>query len=206
MNKMKQHWENIFQTKSDQQKSWYQSYPSISIELIEELHPGKNAAIVDIGGGDSLLVDSLLDKGYTNITVLDISASAIENSKKRLGDKSHQVKWVTSDILDFHGHEQFNVWHDRAAFHFLTTDAEIENYVETCRTLIAPSGYLILGTFSESGPQKCSGLDVKRYSESSMTVRFAQGFDRIRCVEENHVTPTKAKQDFLFCVFKKQDR
>jgi len=203
MKKTKQHWEEIFQNKTDQQKSWYQSYPSTSIKLIEELSLHKNAAIIDVGGGDGRLVDSLLEKDYTNITVLDISSVAIENAKKRLGDNAKKVKWVVSDILDFHGNKQFDLWHDRAAFHFITTDKEIEKYVGVCENHIVSRGYLILGTFSEKGPQKCSGLDIKQYSQDSMSVRFEEKFERIICMEEDHTTPSGINQNFLFCIFKK---
>jgi len=203
MNKTKQHWEEIFEQKTDQQKSWYQSYPSMSIKLIEELSLHKNAAIIDVGGGDGRLVDSLLEKGYTNITVLDISSNAIENAKKRLGDNAKKVKWVVSDILDFNSRRQFDLWHDRAAFHFITTDKEIEKYVEVCENHIVSRGYLILGTFSEKGPQKCSGLDIKQYSQDSMSVRFEKKFERIICMEEDHTTPSGINQNFLFCIFNK---
>ena len=203
MNKIKQHWEDIFQANTDQQKSWYQSYPSTSIALIEDLHPDKNSAIIDVGGGDSRLVDGLLEKGYNNITVLDISSNAIENAKKRLGAIAKRVNWVVSDILNFEPAEQFDIWHDRAAFHFLIDDEEIKKYVEISERVIAPGGHLILGTFSEKGPQKCSGLEIKRYSQISMSTTFKKNFETIKCMDENHITPSKTRQNFTFCIFRK---
>ena len=206
MNKMKQHWEEIFQQKTDHQKSWFQPYPSTSIKLIEEINLDKNAAIIDVGGGDSRLIDNLIEKGYTNVTVLDISSNALENAKIRLGDNAKKVKWAISNILNFRSDQQFDLWHDRAAFHFITTDKEIEKYVETSYNIITTGGYLIIGTFSEKGPQKCSGLDIKQYSEDSMSARFEETFEKIICLKEDHITPSGNKQNFLFCIFKKRNK
>jgi len=203
MKQVQQHWENIFSHKSDEQKSWYQSYPSTSVKLIEELNLSRAAAIIDVGGGDSKLVDVLLEKRYTNLSVLDISETAILNVKKRLGNEATKVKWIISDILEYKPERQFELWHDRAAFHFLTTDEQIRKYVHLTEANILTGGYLILGTFSEKGPLKCSGLDVMRYSRQSMAPRFADQFENIKCIEESHETPSKTIQHFLFCVFRK---
>jgi len=203
MEDFEQHWENIFQHKSDKQKSWYESYPTLSIAFIERLQLPKDAAIIDVGGGDSRLVDALLEKGYSNITVLDISATAIENTKRRLDQNAQKINWIVGDILEFHSDLKFDLWHDRAAFHFLIAEDKIKKYVQLCETNTTPGGYLIVGTFSEKGPEKCSGLDVRRYSEASMSLRFEGKFERIKCVEENHITPFKTRQSFLFCSFKK---
>jgi len=203
MSKMQQHWEKIFQLKPDEQRSWYQPYPTTSIAFIEELRLSKDAAIIDVGGGDSRLVDTLLEKNYNNITVLDISATAIENVKKRLGKNAQKVKWIVSDILDYRSDLPFDLWHDRAAFHFFTTEKEIKSYVKICENNVTTGGYLLLGTFSEKGPQKCSGLEIKQYSETSMSLRFEREFERQKCIEENHITPSKTMQNFLFCSFKK---
>ena len=201
---MKQHWEDFFQHKAEDKKSWFQSYPSASIAFIEALHLPKDAEIIDVGGGDSRLVDALLKQEYTNITVLDISSTAIENVKRRLGKSGDKIKWVVSDILDYRSGLQFDLWHDRAAFHFLTVEEEIKKYIRVSENSIASGGFLILGTFSEKGPQKCSGLEIKQYSQASMALRFENKFERIKCIEEPHVTPTKNIQNFIFCSFKKR--
>jgi 2-polyprenyl-3-methyl-5-hydroxy-6-metoxy-1,4-benzoquinol methylase len=200
---VKQHWEAVFATKAAEEVSWFQPYPKTSMEFVELFHLPLDAHIIDIGGGDSHFVDSLLDKGYKNIYVLDISANAIERAKKRLGARACKVQWIVSDILDFEPPVQFDFWHDRAAFHFLTSEDKIYKYVSLAEEGIKSNGYLILGTFSENGPKECSGLEIKQYSEVSMSARFELAFDRIKCITEDHMTPTNSIQNFLFCSFKK---
>ncbi len=145
-----------------------------------------------------------LKKGYQNIWVLDISAKAIERAKKRLGSKASNVCWIVSDITDFKPPLQFDFWHDRAAFHFLTTEDKIYKYISITEDAIKKDGYLILGTFSENGPKNCSGLEIKQYSEASMSARFEITFDRIKCIQEDHKTPFNTIQNFLFCSFKRK--
>lgn len=200
----KEHWENIYRSKSEQEVSWFQIYPKTSIEFIELFKLPLTANIIDIGGGDSHFVDALLEKGYQNIWVLDISENAIERAKKRLGEKASKVHWIVSDITEFVPDVVFDFWHDRAAFHFITTEDKIYKYVSIAEDAINKDGYLILGTFSENGPSKCSGLDLKQYSEASMSARFEIAFDRIKCIEENHITPFNTIQNFLFCSLKKK--
>ncbi|OYU55407.1 MAG: SAM-dependent methyltransferase [Chitinophagaceae bacterium BSSC1] len=200
----KDHWEKIFETKSENEVSWFQPYPKTSVEFLELFHLPLDANIIDIGGGDSHLVDVFLEKGYKNIYVLDISEKALERAKKRLGANGELVHWIISDIIDFHPPVKFDFWHDRAAFHFLTTEEKIDTYVQIAESSINPNGYLILGTFSENGPEKCSGLEIKQYSETSMSVRFENQFDRIKCITEEHVTPFNTIQNFVFCSFKKK--
>lgn len=200
----KEHWENIYRSKSEQEVSWFQIYPKTSMEFIELFKLPLTANIIDIGGGDSHFVDALLEKGYQNIWVLDISEIAIERAKKRLGDKASKVHWVVSDITEFVPGVVFDFWHDRAAFHFITTEDKIYKYVSIAEDAIKKDGYLILGTFSEKGPKKCSGLEIKQYSETSMSARFEIAFNRIRCFEVNHITPFNSIQNFLFCSFKKK--
>jgi ubiquinone/menaquinone biosynthesis C-methylase UbiE len=168
----KEHWENIFRSKSEKEVSWFQEYPKTSMEFIELFELPVTANIIDIGGGDSHFVDALLDKDYQNIWVLDISKNAIEKAMKRLGEKAAKVHWILSDVTEFIPDMQFDFWHDRAAFHFLTTEEKIYKYVSIAEDAIRKDGYLILGTFSENGPSKCSGLEVKKYSEASMSARF----------------------------------
>lgn len=198
----KNHWENVYETKNPDQVSWTQKKPQTSLDFIHSFGLGKEAKIIDIGGGDSNLVDFLLEEGYENITVLDISAKALEKAKERLGNKAENVKWVVTDITEFQPDETYDIWHDRAAFHFLTTSEQISKYVEI--TEKAVSEYMILGTFSKNGPLKCSGLDIKQYDEDSITTQFKESFEKIDCKLEDHTTPFDTVQNFIFCSFKKK--
>jgi ubiquinone/menaquinone biosynthesis C-methylase UbiE len=200
----KSHWEKVFSTKAENEVSWFQAYPKISVDFVALFNLPLEANIIDIGGGDSHLVDVLLEKGYKSIYVLDISQNALERAKQRLGDKAQLVHWIVSDVTEFNPDVQFDLWHDRAAFHFLTTDEKIEKYVQIAEKSIKPGGYLVVGTFSENGPTKCSGLEIKQYSESSMTYRFGQAFERIKCITEDHLTPFNTTQHFLFCGFRRK--
>jgi len=203
-NKTKLHWEKIYDIKEEDELSWFQPYPKTSVEFLELFQLPLTANIIDIGGGDSHFVDALLGKGYQNIWVLDISEKAIERAKKRLGENSSKVHWIVSDIIDFQAPVHFDFWHDRAAFHFLTNEVSINKYVSIAEQAINKDGYLILGTFSEKGPDKCSGLEVMQYSETSMSQRFEIAFDRIKFIQEEHITPFNKVQNFLFCSFKKR--
>jgi SAM-dependent methyltransferase len=199
-----QHWNKVYNTKAEDEVSWFQPYPKTSMEFVELFKLPLNANIIDIGGGDSHFVDALLNKGYQNIYVLDISANAIERAKQRLGNKASKVHWIVSDVTEFDPPVQFDFWHDRAAFHFLTTEDKIYKYVAIAEDAIKKDGYLILGTFSENGPKKCSGLEIKQYSEASMSARFEIAFDRIKCITEDRKTPFSTIQNFLFCSFAKK--
>jgi SAM-dependent methyltransferase len=200
----KDHWEKIFASAGEKDFSWFQPYPKTSIAFLELFNLPLDAHIIDIGGGDSNLVDVLLEKGYRNISVLDISANALDRAKKRLGEKADMIQWIVTDITDFVPTEKYDFWHDRAAFHFLTTEDRIAKYVKLAEQNIRPGGYLVLGTFSENGPEKCSGLAIKQYSETSMSNRFEKSFKRIKCITEDHLTPFKTSQHFLFCSFRKK--
>ncbi|MFZ5977680.1 MULTISPECIES: class I SAM-dependent methyltransferase [Hydrotalea] len=204
MQSRKQHWETVFTSKASNEVSWFQEYPNTSIAFLELFNLPLTANIIDIGGGDCNLVDTLLDKGYNNIWVLDISAAALERAKNRLGEKAGLVHWIVSDITEFEPPVQFDFWHDRAAFHFLTSDEAISKYVAIAEAGIRNKGYLVLGTFSETGPEKCSGLQVQQYNEASMSARFEIAFDRIKCITEDHTTPFNTVQNFLFCSFQKK--
>ncbi len=197
----KNHWETVYETKNPAQVSWTQEIPKTSLDLICSFGITKKAQIIDIGGGDSTLVDFLLEDGFENITVLDISANAIEKAKKRLGSKATSVQWIVSDITEFEPTTKYDVWHDRATFHFLTTNVQIEKYIEIAKKAI--SGYLTIGTFSENGPTKCSGLDIKQYNEETLNTIMQDGFDKIRCITEDHTTPFNTTQNFIFCSFKR---
>jgi SAM-dependent methyltransferase len=203
MEKNKAHWENVFTTKNPSEVSWTQEYPKTAIDYLENLNLSKTANIIDVGGGDSNLVDALLEKGYQNIWVLDISATALENAKKRLGKKADFVHWIVSDITEFKTDIKFDFWHDRAVFHFLTDEISIDKYVALVGNAINQSGNFLLGTFSEDGPLKCSGLEIKQYSENTMKQTFKDNFEVINCFTENHTTPFGTVQNFQFCGFKK---
>jgi len=167
-NNKEQYWENVHSKKSEKEVSWFQKYPIDSIELIKSLNINLNANIIDVGAGESRLVDNLIELGFTNIDVLDISKSAIEKAKQRLGKKSLGVNWIVSDINEFVQIKKYDLWHDRAAFHFLTNKKHIKNYISLTSNYINDKGKLIIATFSSNGPIKCSGLDVVRYSKESI--------------------------------------
>ncbi len=199
----KKHWENIYRTKQVNEVSWYHPTPETSLNFIKELNIPFAAKIIDIVGGDSFLVDHLLDKGFKDITVLDISEGAIERAKLRLGEKAKQVKWIIADAANFQPTEKYDFWHDRAAFHFLTDENDISNYIETAQKCINPNGVVVMGTFSENGPTKCSGLEIKQYSEKSMSERLKSFFEKIKCINIDHKTPSGSLQNFLFCSFRR---
>lgn len=197
----KNHWENVYETKNPDQVSWTQKKPQTSIDFINSFGLGKEAKIIDIGGGDSNLVDFLLEEGYENITVLDISAKALEKAKQRLGNNADKVKWIATDIIAFEPTETYDIWHDRAAFHFLTTPKQVSRYVDIAQKSI--NNFLVLGTFSKNGPTKCSGLDIQQYNEESLSENFKDGFEKMECITEDHITPFETIQNFIFCSFKK---
>jgi len=199
----KAHWENVFKTKPLEEASWYEVVPETSLSFFKESNISKSAKIIDIGGGDSYLVDNLLKLGYKDITVLDISEVALDRAKQRLKDQSKKVKWIVADAADFSPPENYDFWHDRAAFHFLIDEQSIRNYIETVQKYLNKKGNLFIGTFSENGPKKCSGLEIKQYSETTMTNQFKTHFEKIRCIEIDHKTPFDTNQNFVFCCFKK---
>ena len=197
----KEHWEKVYSTKQPNEVSWTQEVPKTSLDFIYSFKLPKTASIIDVGGGDSKLIDYLLDEGYENVTVLDISEQALAKAKTRLGEKSEKVKWIVADITEFNPESVYDIWHDRATFHFLTTQEQITKYLVTARKAVR--SYLTIGTFSENGPQKCSGLEIKRYNEGQLQHELENGFQKIRCITEDHTTPFDTKQNFLFCSFKR---
>ncbi len=203
MENKKQHWETVYTTKSADEVSWTQEVPQTSLDFIHEFKLPKTARIIDIGGGDSRLVDYLLQEGYENITVLDISESALQRAKHRLGASADRVKWVVSDILGFQPQEHYDLWHDRATFHFLTTREQVQHYLGVAGK--ATEHFLVVGTFAEDGPTKCSGLEVSRYSQADLTNAFKRQFNKRRCISTGHQTPFKTMQNFTFCSFDKKN-
>jgi len=198
----KNHWETIYQTKGNQEVSWYQNVPVTSLEFLMEFKVPLDARIIDIGGGDSFLVDHLLDMGYKHVSVLDISEVAIEKAKLRLGERASLVNWIVADIANFLPTEIYDFWHDRAAFHFLTKEDEINHYLAIVKSHLAKDGLFVLGTFSETGPKKCSGIEIKQYSEESMSSKIGKYFKKIKCLAVDHLTPFNTLQNFVFCSFK----
>ena len=200
---IKKHWETVYETKTQEQVSWTQKIPKDSLDFIQSLKLNKDANIIDIGGGDSFLVDFLLEDGYTNISVLDISNKALERAKSRLGTKATKVTWIVSNIIDFKPEKNYDVWHDRAAFHFLTKENDIKTYVSTTEKYVSKN--LIIGTFSNNGPIKCSGLEITQYSKNKMHKTFNNKFTPIESLTKDHKTPFNTLQNFTFCSFMKHD-
>ena len=194
----KSHWEKIYSEKNPQEVSWTQETPTTSIEFFNDFKLSKISPIIDVGGGESKFVDYLLENGYQNISVLDISENAINKAKERIGKKSENVDWIISDINNFKPKQKYALWHDRAVFHFLTSEIEIKRYVENIKL---NTENFIVGTFSTSGPKKCSGLEITQYDESLLSNLF-EGKMTIKKVKNiNHITPFETTQNFIFCSF-----
>lgn len=197
------YWDDIYKVKTENEMSWYQDKPEISLAEISALKLDPHDKIIDIGGGDSKLVDHLLNLGFKDITVLDISIHALEKLKIRLGDRMAHVKLIATDIINFKPSEQYKLWHDRAAFHFLTKPDDIKKYLQIADQSISDNGFLILSTFSKTGPEKCSGLPIRQYSSSDLISLFDRHFTKINCFESPHHTPWNSAQNFTYCIFKK---
>jgi SAM-dependent methyltransferase len=199
----KAHWENVYSTKGENEVSWFQDDPAPSLDLIELAKPRPDAVIVDIGGGASRLVDQLLARGFDNVTVLDLSQAALAAARARLGGKAARVQWVTADVTKWYPTQIFDIWHDRAAFHFLTTEMDRVAYVERLRKAVRPGGYVIIGTFALDGPEKCSGLPISRYDAASLGKVLGDDFQLVHARPHEHVTPWAAIQRFQFSVFRR---
>jgi SAM-dependent methyltransferase len=199
MNKS-QHWNSVYQTKPSDTVSWYTPHLDDSLALVEQFSTDKQAAVIDIGGGESTLVDDLLAKQYQDISVLDISATAIDHTKNRLGTKAKNVAWYVGDITQFDfKNKQFDIWHDRAVFHFLTEPSARLAYVELVRKSVKPGGHVIMATFGPDGPLKCSGLDIVRYDDAHLHGEFGNDFELVGSKITHHHTPTGGDQQFLYC-------
>ena len=197
------HWNKIYSTKKLDEVSWYQPNPFTALNFIEEYNIPFTANIIDVGGGDSFLTDKLIEIGFENVTLLDISAKAIERTKKRLAENAGKASYIESDITDFETENQYDFWHDRAAFHFLTDEKEIEKYVSKVERFVKPNGLMVIGTFSEEGPNVCSGLNIKQYNEKNLVELFSNQFEKLKCIVLNHETPSGKIQNFIFCSFRK---
>ncbi|HEY2897044.1 MAG TPA: class I SAM-dependent methyltransferase [Gemmatimonadaceae bacterium] len=200
----KAHWEAVYGSRSPTELSWYQPQPTRSLELLEQLGLTSSSAIIDVGGGTSTLVDALLDRGVARIAVLDISRAALEHSKARLGARAASVEWIEADItrVDLGANATYDVWHDRAVFHFLTHRDDRRRYVAAARRAIRPGGVALIATFSLQGPTRCSGLDVVRYDSELLARELGNGFSVERSVDDLHHTPSGAAQAFTYTVLR----
>jgi len=197
---IKSHWENIYQTKAPTQVSWYQEHARLSLRLIADTGIDRSDPIIDVGGGTSTLVDDLLVDGYQHLTVLDISASALQTAQQRLGVRATAVTWIEADITQAQLPGQFYaVWHDRAVFHFLTQPHDRQRYIQAVRHAVKPGGHVIVATFALDGPPQCSGLNVTRYNPDSLHHEFGEDFQLLTSTRETHVTPFGTEQKFIYC-------
>lgn len=196
----KTHWEEIYTTKAPDQVSWYRPHLEISLDLIKRRVSDRSASIIDVGGGESTLVDDLLAQGFQNITVLDVSQAAIDVNKTRLAERARGVHWIVADITAVElSAKMYDVWHDRAVFHFLTGQEQRAAYVHQVVRSVKPGGHVIVSTFGPEGPTKCSGLDVVRYDADSLHDEFGARFRLIESSKEIHQTPFGTAQQFLYC-------
>lgn len=196
----KQHWETVYSTKDTQSVSWYQPHATVSLELIRQSTGDMNAAIIDVGAGASMLVDDLLASGYRNLTVLDLSREALTATRQRLGQSARDVLWLEGDITSMELPEQaYDVWHDRAVFHFLTDPADRRRYVAQVLRAVKAGGHVIVATFSAAGPTQCSGLPVMRYTPAALHGEFGEVFQLLEQREETHLTPDGREQHFIYC-------
>ncbi len=194
----RKHWDGVYGGKASTEVSWYQEVPDRSLHLIEAVGVSRDDAIIDIGGGASTLVDHLLDAGYGDLTVLDLTEAALDHSRKRLGERADSVNWIVSDVVHFEPQRSYQLWHDRAVLHFLTDATDRERYVDVLSGALAPGGYAVIATFGPAGPLKCSGLEIRRYDVGMLEELLGAEFELQSHELENHRTPMGATQQFLY--------
>ena len=204
MSERSAHWDNVYITKGEAEVSWFQDSPATSLEMIRAAVPDRDAAIIDIGGGASRLVDALLHDGYRDVSVLDLSANALDAAKKRIGAAASMVDWVVADATTWQPAKTYGVWHDRAAFHFLTDPRDRAAYVKRLRSAVIPGGHVIIATFAPDGPEKCSGLPVQRHDAASLAAELGRDFELVETRNETHRTPWDATQAFQFSRFRRR--
>ena len=200
-----QHWQQVYQDKASDQVSWFQTHATTSLALIKQSHLSKQDPIIDVGGGASVLVDELLERDYQHVTVVDLAEAALQQSQQRLAEQAQRVDWRVGNILDLDLPDQhYQLWHDRAVFHFLTEAQEVQRYLQQLNRALKPGGYVLMATFAEDGPERCSGLAVQRYCiEALMQVFAAPHFHLLQSSKEIHVTPAGREQPFIFALFRK---
>ena len=196
----KAHWEGVYTAKAVDEVGWYKPNFDVSLGLIAEASTSASPRVIDIGGGASLLVDSLLDCGYEQVAVLDIAAAALEHAQRRLGERADLVQWMVADVTELKSLGVFDIWHDRAVFHFLVDAADRQKYAALVKQTIPIGGHVIISTFSPTGPERCSGLDIRRYSSDSLTAELGDGFRLVKEVPEVHVTPHGKSQSFMYAM------
>ncbi|GLR85809.1 class I SAM-dependent methyltransferase [Bradyrhizobium iriomotense] len=204
MSERSAHWERVYTTKGEREVSWFEDSPAISLQMIHAANPGRDAAIVDIGGGASRLVDALLQEGYRSIAVLDLSAHALDAAKTRIGPAAAGVDWIVADVTTWRPARSYELWHDRAAFHFLTEPSDRTAYVDRLRSAVREGGHVIIGTFALDGPEKCSGLPVQRYDGNSLAAELSQDFELVETRHDVHHTPWDSTQAFQFSRFRRR--
>jgi SAM-dependent methyltransferase len=198
------HWEEVYTSKHETDVSWFQDNPAPSLELIEQAG-GSDKSIIDIGGGASRLADGLLERGFRHLTVLDISAAALDIAALRLGRRASEVRWIVADVTEWEPSRRFDIWHDRAAFHFLLDPVDRAAYVARLKAALAPGGHAIIATFAADGPDTCSGLPVRRYDAAGLATELGAEFTLMDSRLHDHVTPWNSSQRFQFSVFQKQN-
>lgn len=200
------HWEQVYRTRRPTEVSWFQPHALRSVDLIRRVSPPPDGPIIDVGGGASTLVDDLLDAGYHDLTVLDLSPTALAEDRRRLGERAAEVTWIEADVLTVAlPRARYRVWHDRAVFHFLTAPEDRRRYVAQARAAVRPGGYVLVATFADDGPTRCSGLDVVRYSPDALHAEFGTGFDLLVSEREQHRTPAGVLQAFIYCLCRVDD-
>lgn len=200
----KMHWDAIYNTKQPGQVSWFQAHAALSLQFIRDSAVAMDANILDVGAGASVLVDDLLNAGYRKLSVLDISAFALHAAQQRLGPEASRVKWLEADVTQLELPEaSVDVWHDRAVFHFLTDPLDRQRYVRAVMRTVKPRGHVIIATFAEDGPLKCSGLDIVRYRPDTLHQEFGNAFEFVKSANELHCTPSGAEQSFVYCHFRR---
>lgn len=200
----KSHWDRVYSRKNTDEVSWYQDHAERSLTLIHRAGMDQSASIIDVGGGASTLVDDLLAEGYRSVTVLDLAGTALEAARARLGERASAVQWLESDVLEAElAGNGYDLWHDRAVFHFLTAPEDRRAYADAVRHALKPGGFVIVATFAEDGPTECSGLPVMRYRPEELQAALGEGFELVDQEKEQHQTPSGATQSFVYCLFRR---
>ena len=196
----RKHWDTVYETKGSDNVSWFRPHLDRSLAFLEAAKIPRSASVIDVGGGASTLVDDLLDRGYSNVTVLDLSEVALQAARERLGDRAARVQWIRGDVTEVPLPQRaFDFWHDRAVFHFLRDPRARSRYVEAVRRSLKPGGHIVVATFGPHGPEKCSGLEVLRFTPEALHAEFGSDFARISSTTETHTTPWGAEQEFVYC-------